>query len=406
MRELDVLIASDSFKGSASSREIGELLEQGVRQVLPHSIIRTFSIADGGEGTVESLVSALGGVVKQITVSGPLGEPECAHYGLVDQDTAVIETAEASGITLIEQSSDNARRASSLGVGQIILDALDSGSRKILVGLGGLATSDGGAGMAKALGVRFLDAEGELISCGLEGLKFLDSIDCSDIDPRVQETEFIALTDVSNPLSGPRGAVYVYGPQKGIEENELAELDSWMASYGEKLEQISSNQLDGLPGAGAAGGLGVALLAFCGARIESGIEFVLDAIGLESAMQGVDLVITGEGRMDAQSAFGKAPAGVARRAKRHNIAVVAVVGSRADNIGSMYEAGVDLVIPAITEPCTLQECLERVRKSVPLAGETAARAFLLGQDTQWTPPRTMDEDYPQHSVINMRCDDV
>lgn len=379
MSDLSVLIAPDSFKGSASSREVGELIEQGVRRVVPGASVRRFPIADGGEGTVEAIVSACDGELREVRVSGPLGDLVVARYGMVGGTCAVIEMAEASGITLIEQTSENARRASSLGVGQVILDAIDNGAEKVLIGLGGSATSDGGVGMAKALGVRFLDADGSPIPCGLDGLERLDAIDCSRISPELQGVKFVALTDVSNPLCGQTGAVYVYGPQKGVDPDELELLDSWMAAYARLLEKAVGTDVASARGAGAAGGLGAALVAFCGASIEPGIEYVLDTIGLEGAMEGVDLVITGEGRMDAQSAFGKAPVGVAKRAKRHGIPVVAVVGSRADDLGGVYEAGIDLVLPAVTAPASLEECIARTSESLPIAGESAVRAWMLGR---------------------------
>ena len=381
MAELNVLIAPDSFKGSATSREVGELLERGVRRVVPDARVLRFPIADGGEGTVDAIVSARDGQMREATVSGPLGEPVRARYGLVDSTTAVIEVASAIGITLIEQNAGNALRASSLGVGQLVLDAVDAGARRVLVGLGGSATSDGGAGMAKALGARFLDDGGEPIPCGLEGLERLASIDLSHVSPKLRGVEFGVLTDVTNPLCGPEGAIAGYGPQKGVAERDVERLDGWMRRYANLLAKALGTDVAAVPGAGAAGGLGAALVAFCGARIERGIEFVLDVIGLEDAMKGVDLVITGEGRMDAQSAFGKAPVGVARRAKRHGIPVVAVVGSRADDLGGVYDAGVDLVIPCVTAPCTLEECIGSVGESVPVAAESAARAYLLGRDS-------------------------
>lgn len=380
MDKFGVLIASDSFKGSASSQEVNDLLEQGVRRVMPRCLVRKFAIADGGEGTVEALTSAHDGMICEVIVSDPLGQPVCAHYGLVGSDIAIIEIAEASGITLIEQTSENARRASSFGVGQIICEALNAGVHRILIGLGGSATSDGGVGMAKALGVRFYNKNGQEIPCGLTGLEQVSSIDTSQLDPRIQETEFIALTDVSNPLCGERGAVYVYGPQKGIKHHELAQLDAWMEQYARVIDASVARPISELPGAGAAGGLGIALVAFCHASIQPGIEFILDALHLEDAMDDIDLVLTGEGRMDAQSSFGKAPIGIAKRAKRQGVPAAAVVGSRSQNVGSVYEEGIDLVIPAITEPCTLQECFAHVRQNVPLAAETAIRAFLLGRD--------------------------
>lgn len=378
MSDLTVIIAPDSFKGSASSREVGELVELGVRRVAPDATVRKFPIADGGEGTVEAIVSSRGGEVREVEVSGPLGEPVLARYGVVDGTTAVIEMAEASGITLIEQTRENARRASSLGVGQLILDAVERGAERVLVGLGGSATSDGGVGMAKALGVRFLDDQGEPVPCGLEGLGQLAEIDCSRLSPKLAGVEFVALTDVRNPLCGDEGAVAIYGPQKGIDLGEVSELDSWMARYARLLADAVGSDVASVPGAGAAGGLGAALAGFCGARIEPGIEYVLDAIRLEDAMEGADLVITGEGRMDAQSAFGKAPVGVAQRAKRHGLPVVAVVGSRAADLGGVWEAGIDLVVPTVTAPATLAECIAGVGESLPIAGESAVRAYLLG----------------------------
>ena len=379
MDKLSVLIASDSFKGSVSSMGVADLLEQGIRRVAPDCAVRKFAIADGGEGTVEAIVSATQGQIREVEVSGPLGDTVTAHYGFIGEDTAVLEMAEASGITLIEQNSDNARRASTWGVGQVILDAVDHGARRIFIGLGGSATSDGGAGMAKALGVRFLNAEGEEIPCGLVGLSELASIDTSGMTDRLKDIEVIALTDVTNPLTGPDGAVYVFGPQKGIPADDVARLDGWMARYAEILNATVGRAVDAVPGSGAAGGLGAALVAFCGARIQRGIETLLDIIGLEEAMEGVDLVITGEGRMDSQSAYGKAPVGVAKRAKLHGIPVVAVVGGRADDLGDVYDAGIDLVLSIATGPITLAESIARADVLVPIAGENAIRALLLGR---------------------------
>lgn len=379
MEQVSVVIASDSFKGSASSQEVASLLEQGVRRVVPNCRVSSFAIADGGEGTVDAVVSAKNGEIRTVTVSGPLGEEVEAHYGMIDHKTAVLEMAEASGITLIEQNSENARKASSLGVGQVILDAIDQGAEKIYVGLGGSATSDGGAGMAKALGVRFLDSEGEPIPCGLEGLQSLASIDCSRLTTKLSGVELIALTDVSNPLTGTDGAVSVYGPQKGIPVDDVDCLDGWMRNYANLLNATVGYEVDKVPGSGAAGGLGAAMVAFCGAKIQRGIEAVLDLIELEPALEGADLVITGEGRMDSQSAFGKAPVGVAKMAKRAGAAVVAVVGSRAEDLGEVYECGIDMVLPIPIGPLSLVQCMGRTETLLPIAGETAMRAYLLGR---------------------------
>lgn len=379
MDATSVLIAPDSFKGSASSREVGDYLEQGVRRVLPNARVKKFAIADGGEGTLDAIVSARDGEVIELEVTGPIGEKVHARYGMFDGHVAVIEMAEASGITLIEQNAENALRASTFGVGETVLNAIGCGADRVLIGLGGSATSDGGVGMAKALGVRFLDVAGQDIPCGLEGLGKLASIDCSGMDPRVEAVEFAALTDVTNPLTGPKGAVRVYGPQKGLEQAGMGELDTWMQRYAALAARALGRDLSDEPGTGAAGGLGFALAAFCGARIERGIEFVLDTIRLDDAMEGVDLVITGEGRMDAQSAFGKAPVGVARRAARRGIPVVAVVGSRADDLGEVYDNGIGLVVPCTTGAMSLAECMAGVDRLVPIAGESAVRAYLLGR---------------------------
>lgn len=378
---LSVLIASDSFKGSATSREVGELLAQGIRRVTPDARVQVVSIADGGEGTVEALVSGCGGEYREATVEGPLGEPVRATYGIVDGekpgDTAVIEMAAAAGITLTHQTEEDALRASTYGVGQLVLDAIDAGARHVCVGLGGSATSDGGAGMAEALGVRLLDADGNGVPRGLAGLERLASIDVSGLDPRLADVDVVALTDVTNPLVGPKGAIHIYSHQKGVPYEHMDRYDRWMAGYARAVERATDVAVADLPGAGAAGGLGAGLAAFCGARVERGIEYVLDAIDLEGRLEGVDLVITGEGRMDAQSAFGKAPVGVAERAKRRGIPVVAVVGSRADDLGSVYECGIDLVLPICTGPITLEESMRSAGRLLPLAGETAIRAFLL-----------------------------
>lgn len=377
MGEPNVLIAPDSFKGSATSAEVGELIEEGVRRVAPCAKVTRFAIADGGEGTVEAITSALGGAIREVEVRGPLGANVPARYGVIGSELAVIEVAEACGITLMERTSENALRASSFGVGQLILDAIGAGAKRILVGLGGSATSDGGTGMASALGVRFADADGAAVPSGVAGLERLASIDASGIGGTLEGVELVALSDVTKPLVGEKGALSVYGPQKGVATDDVAKLDGWMARYAGLVAQETGCDVASAPGAGAAGGLGAALMAFCGAKMEPGIECVLNAIGLEEAARSADLVITGEGRMDAQSAFGKAPVGVARRAKRFGLPVIAIVGSRASDLGPVYDSGIDLVIPAICEPVSLDDCMAHVDETLPIAAETAMRAFML-----------------------------
>ncbi|AEB07444.1 glycerate kinase [Coriobacterium glomerans PW2] len=389
MRDCSVLLAVDSFKGSASSSRVESLIEQGIRRIVPSARILKFPIADGGEGTVEAIVSARGGKLRRVCARGPLGETVEARYGIVEESTAIVEMAETSGITLIEQTPRNALSASSWGVGQIIIDAIEAGCKRILIGLGGSATSDGGMGMAKALGIEFLDSARRPVPCGLEGMRTLASIDVGGLDPRIAETEFTILTDVDNPLTGQNGALRVYGPQKGIEPSEIETLDGWMSSFAALLETTVGKRVQDRPGAGAAGGLGAALMAFCDARVERGIDYVLDAIELEDAMADVDLVITGEGRIDAQSANGKAPVGVAARAKRRGKPVIAIAGGRGDDIETVYAAGIDLVLPTVPRTMGLDEAIARVDIDVPAAGETAMRAFLLSLPQVGTsiPPR-------------------
>lgn len=380
MRNYTVLLASDSFKGSAMSREVEDYLEEGIRRVVPQAHILKYLIADGGEGTLEALLTACKGTRYTEKVHGPLGDSVQAPYALLgDGKTAVIEMAQASGITLMPKSNENALKASTYGTGELIEAALEQGARKFLIGLGGSATSDGGWGMAQALGVKFLDAEGQPIRPGLRGLKDLRQIDTSGLDPRIRESEFTALSDVTNPLTGSEGAVFVYGPQKGIAPEELHEVDVWMASYARLIEQELTGVSTDVPGAGAAGGLGAGLYVFCGARIVSGIDTILDLIGIESKMDTVDLVVTGEGHMDNQSVKGKAPIGVAKRAKKHNLPVIAVVGGREDDLSSVYSAGIDCVLTTVEGPCTLEDCMKRVAIEIPNAGETTMRAFLLGR---------------------------
>lgn len=373
-----VVVASDSFKGSASSARINDLIEQGLLRACPDARVRKVPVADGGEGTVDAVISARGGTIRHAVVSGPLGGSVDAAYGLLDGGrTAVVEMASAAGISLSDRSRASALAASTRGVGELVLDALDHGARRVYVGLGGSATTDGGAGLACALGARLLDAEGEQVAPGAAGLERLARVDLSGLDARLAGAEVVALTDVTNPLAGPAGAAATFGPQKGLTAADVPAVDAWLGRLGRLLGEAVRADVASLPGAGAAGGLGCALAALCGARLISGIDFVLDAAGLDEALADADLAITGEGRMDAQSARGKAPVGVARRCARAGVPVVAVVGSRAEDLGDVYAQGVGLVVPALVSPATLEECVERVGVNVPIAAETAMRAYLL-----------------------------
>lgn len=377
MKEYNIVLATDSFKGSASSKQVEDWLELGIRKVLPNCTIHKFPIADGGEGTVDAITSTLGGQFKETQVKDPLGNEIVAKYGLLDSQTAVIEMAESSGITLIEQSNENALVASTYGVGQLILAAIADGVTEIYLGLGGSATSDGGIGMAQALGVSFKDKEGNEISSGVNGIKDLVSIDISGISSLAEKVKIRLLSDVTNPLTGKNGTINVYGPQKGILPEQIQELDSYMVHYGSLLHQVIGEDIANQPGAGAAGGLGAGLLAFCGAEFNQGIDEILHLLKVEQKIQDASLVITGEGRMDSQSANGKAPVGIAKLAKKYEKPVIAVVGGCEGDLTPVYEAGIDLVLSVLNRPMPLEEAILQVEDNVVATGETAIRAFLL-----------------------------
>ena len=376
---LSVLIASDSFKGSATSAEVAECLERGVRRVAPDVLVTRMLVADGGEGTLDALVAARGGRIVPCEVTGPLGDLVAASWGDLGSGMAIVEMARAAGLGLMTPTSDNAVRATTRGVGELILDAVRHGARKVYVGLGGSATSDAGAGAVQALGVRLLDARDREVGPGALGLADVVRVDASHLAPELGGTEVVLLTDVTNPLTGPDGAVRVFGPQKGVAEKDLERLDNVLERYARLVAAEVGRDFSAMPGAGAAGGLGFGLKAFLGARAEHGVDAVRDASGMDEKLTGADLVITGEGRMDGQSARGKAPVGVARRAQARGLPVVAVVGSRAEDLDDVYDAGVDLVIPLPLGPCSLDECMARARDLLVIAGETAMRAFLLGR---------------------------
>ncbi len=373
------ILASDSYKGSATSQEVESSIAEGIRSLLPDATIYSYPVADGGEGTVAALVAAGKGTLRTRLVHGPLGDMAEASYAVLEDGSALIECAAASGITLTHQAEDEALRASTYGTGELIRDALDEGCRHILVGLGGSATTDGGAGMAEALGVRFLDSAGQSIGSGIAGLEELAEVDPSGIDPRLAACTFEALSDVQNPLAGPDGAVFVYGPQKGLPAARLSELDRTLERYGELVSKAVGSDISCLPGAGAAGGLGAGLAAFCAAKIRSGIDAVLDALSFDEHLGEADLVVTGEGRMDAQTAKGKAPVGIARRAARYGVPVAAIVGSCADDIEAVHEAGIDIVLSCVMAPSTLEECIEKTPDALRRAGKRLARIVALAE---------------------------
>lgn len=366
-----ITIAIDSFKGSLSSREAADHFERGFRQVAPACCVRKVVIADGGEGTVDAFVDTLNGEYIRLTVSDPLGRPVTARYGIIDNgSTAIIEMAAASGLTLLSAEERNPWLTSTYGTGEIIADALGRGCRKFLVGIGGSATNDGGTGMLRALGFKFLDATGRELIGGGEILEKIATIEPSTMEG-LHEAEFIVACDVTNTLYGELGAAHVFAPQKGADAAMVERLDRGLRNYAARISAFNGSEVASLEGAGAAGGLGAGLCALLGARLERGIEMILQAMHFDEIIEGCDLVITGEGRIDQQTVMGKAPSGVLNAARRQNIPVIAVGGTVAW-CDELRESGFAAIVPIVEGSMLLEEAM---RPDVAAANmeRTAAR---------------------------------
>lgn len=353
-----IVVAPDSFKGSVSALGVAEAMERGIRRVFPDADVRKIPIADGGEGTVEALVSATGGCVRQIDVTGPMGERVTAHWGILgDGKTAVIEMAAASGLPLVAADQRDPRLATTFGTGELMRAALDAGLRKIIIGIGGSATNDGGTGMARALGVRFTGDDGKELPEGGAALAGLRQIQLDGLDPRLSETEITVACDVDNPLCGPRGASAVFGPQKGATPDAVEELDTALAHFAACARAVTGRDVAALAGAGAAGGLGAGLLFFTQAKLRPGVEIVLDAVGFAGIVKAADFVITGEGRTDFQTAFGKAPVGVAKVAKQFGVPVFCLSGGLGEGADDVLAQGIDATLSICDKPMTLDDCM-------------------------------------------------
>lgn len=373
-----IIIAPDSFKESASAGRAAAALAEGLRRVLPGAECELIPMADGGEGTVDALVAATGGRRVTATVSGPLGTPVRAEYGVLgDGRTAVIEMAAASGLMLVPAQQRNPRVTSTRGTGDLILDALARGLRRFVMGIGGSATNDGGAGMAQALGYRLLDAQGRDLPPGGAALARLERIDAQGRNPALDEASFAVACDVTNPLCGPMGASRVFGPQKGADEAAVAELDAALRRFGEVVERDLGVAVLEAPSGGAAGGLGAGLMACCRARLMPGVDVVADACRLEQRMDGAALVITGEGRIDGQTAGGKTPLGVARIARRLGIPVVAVAGTLGDGHEALYALGIDAMLSICPRPMTLEESMANCEDLLTATGERLGRLIAV-----------------------------
>ena len=357
---MKIIIAPDSFKGCMSARQAAEAMEHGVHHVLPDAECVLVPMADGGEGTVQSLVDATGGTLLEATVTGPLGTPVHAQYGMLgDGCTAVIEMAAASGIGYVDETTRDPRITTTYGVGELILDALDHVATAFILGLGGSATNDGGAGMAQALGAHLLDAQGNELPFGGAALAGLATIDVSDLDSRIATADIRLASDVTNPLTGSQGASSVFGPQKGADASMVAELDAALHHYASIVARDLGRDVETVPGAGAAGGLGAGFLAFTGARMQSGVSLVVEATGLKSLASGADWCFSGEGGIDSQTQYGKTPIGVVRAVKEAapHCPVVAFAGNVGSGVEELYSQGIDAVFGIVPGPQNLRQAL-------------------------------------------------
>lgn len=376
---MNITIAIDSLKGSLSSLEAGHAIEEGIRRVYKDAAVHVRPLADGGEGTVEALACGMGGTLETATVTGPLGTPVECQYGILPESgTAIIEMSGAAGITLVPDAEKDPMKTTTFGVGEVIRAAINKGCRRFIVGIGGSATNDGGAGMLQALGYGLLDREGKQIPPGAQGLARLASISTDRVLPELSECTFRIACDVNNPLCGPRGASAVYGPQKGADEAMVQVMDQGLAHFAEIAGKWKPKADPELPGTGAAGGLGFAFLTFTNAVLESGIQIVLEETKLREHVMHADLVITGEGRLDGQTVMGKAPVGVARIAKEFHKPVVAFSGSVTREAAACNDAGIDAFFPILRSVVTLEEAMDPENASRNMA-DTAEQVFRLIQ---------------------------
>lgn len=374
---MNVVVAMDSLKGSLSSLQAGEAVRAGILRVCPDAVVRVRPLADGGEGTVEALTLGMGGALQTVSVTGPLGEKRDASYGiLADGITAILEMSAAAGLTLVPESERNPLRTTTFGVGEMIRDAIGKGCRRFFVGIGGSATNDGGIGMLQALGFGMLDAAGKQVAFGAQGLEQLKRICAEPALPELKDCRFRIACDVNNPLCGERGASAVFGPQKGADPAMVRQMDGWLKNYAALARELNPRADCERPGTGAAGGLGFAFLSFTDAVLESGVRIVLEETRLEEYIRDAELVVTGEGRLDAQTVMGKAPIGVAELAKKHGKPVLAFAGSVTPEAAVCNGHGIDAFFPILREVVTLREAMEPATARRNLA-DTAEQVFRL-----------------------------
>jgi glycerate kinase len=379
---MKIVIAPDSFKENLTSLEVAGELETGLKRVWPDATYVKVPMADGGEGTVQSLVDATGGQIVKVEVSGPMGARVMASYGLLgDGKTAVIEMAEASGLPLVPKEQRNPLVATTFGTGELIGDAIKRGVHEIILGIGGSATNDAGAGLAQALGVRFINFGGALIPDLIAGghLDKVQAVDMSAVNPGLAKIHISVACDVTNPLCGEKGASHVYGPQKGATPEMVEQLDKNLAHFAHVIKRSIGQDVIDRPGAGAGGGIGAGLMAFTNATLKRGVELVVAATRLEEHMQGAALAITGEGRVDFQTAFGKTPSGVAAAARKYGVPVVAIGGGLSDDAGGVFQHGIDGLETATPNAMPLDVAIKKSRQYLQDAAERAARLIIIGQ---------------------------
>ncbi|MCT4702810.1 glycerate kinase [Enterobacteriaceae bacterium H20N1] len=377
---MKIVIAPDSWKESLSALEVATQIEAGFREIFPDASYVKLPVADGGEGTVEAMVAATEGSVVEIEVTGPLGKPVKAFYGLSGSgECAFIEMAAASGLEQVPAAERNPLITTSWGTGELIRHALDGGVKHIIIGIGGSATNDGGIGMVQALGAKLLDEKGEQLGYGGGELKKLASVDISELDKRLRNCRIEVACDVTNPLTGGEGASAIFGPQKGASPEMVKQLDDALGHYAKIIARDLDIDVLTMAGGGAAGGMGAALYAFCGAELRQGIEIVTEALNLDELVRDADLVITGEGRIDSQSIHGKVPVGVAKVAKRYNKPVIGIAGSLTEDVGVVHEHGLDAVFSVLYTICTLEEALKSAGNNLRMAARNIAATLAIGR---------------------------
>ena len=375
---MNILAAPDSFKGSLTALEVAENIKKGIKDFDQSINVDLLPMADGGEGTVQSLVDATGGQIIRKEVTGPLGEKVEAFYGILgDQKTAVIEMAAASGLPLIPPAKRNPLKTTTYGTGELIASALEHGLKKIIIGIGGSATNDAGVGMAQALGAEILDENGNQINFGGENLDRIKEINLENLDSRIKEVEILTACDVDNPLFGRNGAAYVYAPQKGADQYMVEKLDNNLRHFNEVVKNSLGKDVNKIAGAGAAGGLGAGLVAFLGAELKAGVDIILDLINFEKKLEDIDLVFTGEGMLDGQSIYGKTPVGVAKKAKEKGIPVIAVAGTLGFGVEKVMEHGIDAYFSIIDKPAELDLIIKETPKLIQRLSEQIIRTISI-----------------------------